>query len=156
MVKFKDKTIFVSANGLAALRRLMGIICNLPMLSGSVSRNEVDAQLLKSYNIWIDKLLQPTDREFTEDVVDALLAKVKDYEFLILVEGIDLRDHDTLELGSIRIQRSDLTLLDKVKFGGLLNRTSIYEQFKDGLWLFGASRGSADVALEQFEYRTMI
>jgi hypothetical protein len=47
-------------------------------------------------------------------------------------------------------------LLDKVKFGGLLNRTSIYEQFKDGLWLFDASRGSADVALEQFEYRTMI
>ena len=58
------------------------------MLSGSVSRNEIDAQLLKSYNIWIDKLLQPTGREFTEDVVDALLAKVKDYEFLILVEGM--------------------------------------------------------------------
>jgi hypothetical protein len=155
-IKFGDKTLFLSANGVAALRRLIGLIYDLPVLSGSVSRNEVDSQVLTSYNTWIDKRLQPNGHEFTEDVVETLLAKVKDYEFLILVEGIDLSDLDILELGSVRILRSNLTLLDKVNFGGLLDRTSVYEQFKDGLWLLGASRGSADVALEQFEYRAVI
>ena len=112
--------------------------------------------MLESYNIWIESLLQPTGQEFTEGVTDALLAKVNDYEFLIQVEGIDLGDQDILNLGSVRIQRCNPTLLDKVKFGGILDGTSVYELFKDSLWLIGASSGSADIALEQFEYRAVI
>lgn len=155
-VKFNDKTLFLSANGVAALTRLIGLIGDFPLLSGFVSRNEICNQVLKCYSLWIEKLLQPTGQEFTEGVAEDLLAEVKDYEFLIQVEGIDLGDQDVLELGSVRIQRCDPTLLDTVKCEGILDGPSVYEQFKNSLWMVGASRGSANIALEQFEYRAVI
>jgi hypothetical protein len=112
--------------------------------------------VLKSYNDLLEKHLQPTGQEVTEGISDALLALVKDNEFLVQVEGLDLTDQDTIELGGIRIQRSDRRLLEKVKFGGSLDLDSIYEQFKDNLWLIGAIKGSPDVASEQFEYRAAL
>jgi hypothetical protein len=85
-----------------------------------------------------------------------LLKQVKHYEFLVQIEGIDLKDRDTLHLGSVRIQRSDPALFEKVKFEGPLNRENIYSQFKDSLWLIGSVQGSPDVASEQFEYRSVL
>jgi hypothetical protein len=111
---------------------------------------------MKSYNTWIAQLLQPTGQEFTEAVTEALLATVREHEFLIQIEGIDLVDQDILHLGPVRIQRSNPTFLDKVKFGGALDRGSVYALFKDSLWLVGTSRGSPDVSLEQFEQQAVV
>jgi hypothetical protein len=46
---------------------------------------------------------------------------IQEYEFLVPIEGLTLRDQKRLELGSIRIQPSDRTLFDQVKLGGLLD-----------------------------------
>ena len=151
-IEVKDKTTYLSDKGVTALNRVAHLISDLPALSGYVSKREIDTEVLRSYNLWIERHPQPTGQEFTEGVADALLALVKDYEFLILVEGIDLKNQDVVELGSVRIRRCSRALLESVKFGGNLNLDSVYEQFKDNLWLIGASRGSADIASEKFKY----
>lgn len=155
-VKFNRETLFLSDKGVATLRRLTVMVCGLQDLSGVVSEREVGAQVLATYNGLLEKLLQPTGQEFIESVTDTLLTTVKDFEFLIRIEGLDLADQDILEFGSYRIQRSSRALLEKVKFEGALNLDSIYDQFKDGLWLVGTSSGGDDVASEQFEYRVSL
>lgn len=152
-ITFEKRSLFLSEKGVAALRRLIELISSLPRLAGSVSKEDINIQVFKSYNNWIEKLIQPSGEEFTEDVVDSLLAIVKNYELLIKIDGIDLKDMDVFELGSVRIQRSDRALLEKVNFKGALDVDSIYEDFKDCFWLIGSCTGSAVVASEQFKYR---
>jgi hypothetical protein len=155
-IRYRNRTIFLSEKGRAALLRLRDLISDLPVLAGSVSRGDIYTQVLRSYNNWVEKELQPSGQEFTEEVVRLLAALVKNYEFLIQVEGIDLKDQDFLELGSVRIQRSDRALLEKIKLEGNLEVDSIYEQFKDSLWLIGSATGSADIATEKFKYRAVL
>lgn len=82
-----------------------------------------------------------------------MLSDVKSHTFLVQIEGIDLQDQEALNLGIFRIQRSNLTFFDSIKFEGQLDRPTIYSQFEGGLWLIGCINGSQDVAREQFEYR---
>jgi Apea-like HEPN len=131
-------------------------VCGLQELFDVVSRREVYAEVLAAYKGLVEKLLQPTGQEFIESVADALVATVKNYEFLIRIEGLDLGDQDVLELGSYRIQRESRALLESIKFEGALDLDSIYAQFKEGLWLVGSSRGGNDVAVDQFEHRVSI
>ncbi|MFZ0931737.1 MAG: hypothetical protein WAN11_24280 [Syntrophobacteraceae bacterium] len=149
-------TLFLSDKGLAALQRITKLISLHSLLAGSVSERDLDAQTLRTYKSWLNRNLQPTGQEFTEDVVSSLFGVVKDYTFLIQVEGIDLKDQNILNLGSVRIQRSDRTFLGNIKFEGQLERDSIYEQFKDTLWLIGPGSGSPDIALERFEIRATL
>ena len=155
-IRSRRLTLFLSDKGVVALQRLTSLIGSPTLLTGSVSERDISLQTFRSYETWLEKNLQPTGQEFTEDIVNSLLGIVKDYEFLIQVEGIDLKDQDVLKLGSVRIQRSDRALLEKVKFEGNLELDSIYEQFKDGLWLIGQGKGSPDIASERFELRTVL
>ena len=155
-IKYNRGTLFLSDKGDGARKRLTGIVCSLPELLGSVSKSEVGAQVLKSYNDLLEKQLQPTGQEFVDGVTDALLATVKDRQCLIQLDGLDLKDQDVVELGSFRIQRSNRAILDNVKFRGGLDVDLVYDQFKDSLWLIGDGRGSDDIASEQFEYRATL
>ncbi len=155
-IEYNRGTFFLSDAGVAGLRRLTDLACGLQELSELVSRREIYSLVMTTYNGLLEKLLQPTGQEFVESVTDALLATVKNYEFLIRIEGLDLGDQEALELGSYRIQRANRALLESVKFEGALKLDSIYDQFREGLWLVGPSRGSNDVAFERFEYRVSI
>lgn len=155
-ITVNNRTIFLSEKGRAALRRLRDLISDLPVLTGSVSKQDIYTQVLGGYNNWVERELQPTGQEFIEEAVDSLLAIVKEYEFLIKIEGIDIEDLYVLELGSVRIQQSDRALLQDVKFKGNLDIDWIYEQFKDSLWLIGSETGSADAASEKFEHRAVL
>jgi hypothetical protein len=155
-VEYKGGTLFLSERGDAASRRLLDIVCRLPELAECVSKREIGSQIFKNYNDWLERHLQPTGQEFVQAVTDALLATVKDRECLIQLQGLDLKDKDSIELGSFRIQRPNRALLENVKLQGNLDIASVYDQFKDGLWLIGAVRGSKDVASEQFEHRATL
>lgn len=151
-IKFKGGTLYLSEKAIAALSRLTDTVCGLKEISDSVSRNEVSWQVSKSHNDWIEKLLQPTGQEFIDGVVDTLSATVKDYQFLAQIEGLDLKGQAVIQLGSYRIQRSDRALFEAIQFGGNLDIDSVYDQFKDTLWLIGPAKGSDDVASERFEH----
>lgn len=152
-VNVKGGTIFLSDKGIGALRRLIQSLTNLPSLANVVSVREINRAVQKSYRTWMERGLQPLGQEFVDDVVSSLLGDVKLYTFLVQIEGVDLKIQETLQLGTFRLQRSNPTLFDGIKFGGVLDRPTIYSQFKDGSWLIGSVKGSQDVALEQFEYR---
>ncbi len=152
-VKVKDRTIFLSDKGIGALRRLIRSLTDLPSLTSAVSTGEIDRQVQKSYNAWIERSLQPTGQEFVNDVVSSLHGEVKQYTYLVQIEGVDLKGQEFLPLGTFCIQRSNPALFDGIKFGGKLDRPTIYSRFQDSLWLIGCIKGSQDVVLEQFEYR---
>ena len=154
-ITYNRGTFFMCEKGVSALKRLTSIISGLAALSDSVSRTETWTQVLSSYNKWIEQLLEPSGQEFVEAVVDALLALIKDYEFMIRLEGLDIKDQDALELGPVRVQRPDRALLEKSRFEHL-DIDAFCDQSKDTLWMIVGCRGSPDVAAESFEYRVTL
>lgn len=150
-VKIGRGLMFRSETGVSAVRRIGDLLAGLPVFSNCISKNEIDNEVLKRYNIWLTRNLQPNGEEFTQAVGDALVAKVREYEFLALIEGIDIGDQDAVDLGTVRIRRHDRALLEEVKFGGNLTLNSIYDQFKDHLWIIARSRGSHSIAQRQAE-----
>lgn len=155
-LKYKGRSVFLSDDGTAAIRRLTSSIFEMPVLADLVSEGEVAAEVKDHYNEWLEKNLQPDGQEFADPVVEALLASVKDYQFLIKLGGLDLRDQDAIELGPVRIQKPDKAALDTVKFGGLLDKEQVSGQFEGSLWLIGKTRGSPDTALERFELQVAL
>ncbi|HWQ89039.1 MAG TPA: hypothetical protein VN374_03605 [Desulfitobacteriaceae bacterium] len=155
-IRYGPGTLFLSDKGVAALRRITSLLGSLSLMASSVSMRDIDVQVLGNYKSWLERDLQPTGREFTEGIVNSLVGIIMDYEFLIQIEGIDLKDQDILHLGSIRIQRSNRAILENVKFEGHLELDSIFEQFKNDYWLIGQCSGSADIASERFEYRAVL
>ena len=152
-IKTDKGEIPLSPVGIAALRRLTTLISDVPEVRESCSPGEIAQEVMERYSNWIRKLLQPSGEEFTDDVVQALLAKVKTHELLIAIEGVDLVDQEAIELGSMRICRAERKFLDGVQLRGILSPDRVFEQFKHKLWLIGTSRGSPKVALQRFEHR---
>jgi hypothetical protein len=155
-IKFKGGICFLSEKGVAAFGRLVDLLSALPKLVDVVSTREINAQLQSSYKTWLENALQPTGQEFIESIVNSLMGQVKCYNFLVKIEGIDLKNQDILSLGSVRVQRCDPALFDNLKFEGNLDLGAIYSEFKDSLWLIASAKGSADVASEKFEYRALL
>jgi len=134
-VNYKSSPRFMAERTRVALERLIDLLSDMPVLANAVSIRDIDTQVQKNYGAWLERGLQPTGQEFIDDTVNSLLGQVKQYEFLVLIEGIDLKEINSLSLGSVRIQRSDHALFENMKFGEHQDRESIYSQFKDSLWL---------------------
>jgi hypothetical protein len=155
-IKFEGGSLLLSDKGIAALSRICRLVSDTPPLVGSVSAGDVSAAVKKSYNEWFQKKLQPDDgQEFVDPIVEELLGTVKTFDFLIKLEGLDLKDQDAITLGSVRIQRSDPSLLQSIKFNNL-DTTSIKSHFDNSLWLIGKAKGSGDVALERFQIQVVL
>lgn len=155
-VEWRGTSVFLSAKAIAALRRLIGLLGDLALLSNSVSPAEIDSAIRTSYSRWLNKGSKPAGREFVEEVIQSLIQQIRHYEFLVQVEGLDLKDQDILYLGSMRIQQSDKALLENVDFNGFLDTEKLYSQFKETHWLIGSAKGSVDIASEQFENQIVL
>lgn len=146
----------LSTVGLAALRRLTSLISDIPEVRDVCSPKEIAEEIFERYSGWVLRSGKPNGQEFTDDVLSALRAKVKVHELLIAIEGIDLVDQETIDLGSMRICKADRKLLEGVELGGILNPDWVYGLFQDKLWLTGRSEGSPAVALRRFEHRAAL
>ena len=155
-LEYKGRSVFLSDDGAAAIRRLTSSIFEMPALADLVSEREVAAEVKDHYNEWLERNLQPDGQEFADAVAEALLASVKDYQFLIKLQGLDLRDQDAMELGPVRIQKPDKAVLDTVKLGGLLGKEQVSGHFEGSLWLIGKTKGSPNRALERFELQVAL
>jgi len=155
-VKTGKGEIPLSSSGVAAIHRLTTLISEIPEVRESCSPGEIAEEVMDCYSSWIRKLLQPTGEEFTDDVVQVLLAKVKTHELLITIEGVDLVDQDVIELGSMRICRADRKLLDGLRLGGILGPDWVFKQIRDRIWLTGRSTGSPKLSLQRFEHRAVL
>ena len=139
----------LSTVGLAALRRLTSLISEIPEVRDACSPKEIAEEVFERYSNWVLDSRQPNGQEFIDDVLRALLAKVKVHELLVAMEGIDLVDQEAIDLGSMKICRADRRLLEGVQLGGALSLDWVHGLFKDKLWLTGTSKGSPTVALRK-------
>ena len=146
----------LSIVGLAALRRLTSRISDIPEVRDFCSPKEISEEVFDRYSSWVLLSGKPNGQEFTDDVVSALRAKVKVHELLIAIEGIDLVDQETIDLGGMKILRADRKLLEGVELGGILEPDWVYGLFQDKLWLTGTSEGSPAVAVRSFEHRAAL
>lgn len=155
-VDFKGRTVFLSEKGVAARRRLHTTLCRVAEPALAVSKHEIYSEIATSHARFIERELEPTGEEFFIDVANRLNAKVKNFQFLALIDGLELKDVSLLDLGSVRIQRSDRHLFDSINFEGGLDRPSVFEHFDGSLWLVANVAGSPDIAAEEFRYRASL
>jgi len=111
----------LSMASLAALRRLTSLISDIPEVRDVCSPKETAEEIFERYTGWVLRAGKPNGQEFTDDVLSALRAKVKVHKLLIAIEGIDLVDQETIDLGSMRICKADRKLLEGVELGGILH-----------------------------------
>lgn len=154
-IKLERGSILLSEEGYNAVRRLSKLIGELPALANSVSISDVTGAVKAHYSDWVRRMLEPDGDEFVDPIFQELSTSIKDYEFLIKVEGLDLKDQDVIELGSTRIQRSDETLLRRVDFAKM-DPEWVKKSFENNIWLVGKARGSNTVALERFQTRVVL
>jgi len=155
-VKYKGGTYFLSDRGIAALRRLETTVSRVTVLALVVSKHEISSEVVATHARFIGREVEPTGQEFFIEAADSLVASVKAFEFLALIDGLDLKDVPAVELGSTRIQRPDRQLFEKINFEGNLDLDSVYKHFEDSLWLVATVTGSPDIAAERFRYRATL
>ena len=148
-------SILLSDEGYGAIRQISELIVELPSLADSVSLGDVLTAVKAAYNGWFLKELEPDGQEFIDPILQELSAMVKDYEHLIKLEGIDLKGQNFIEIGPVRIQRSDETFLKGVQFDAL-DPAWIDKKFENSIWLIGKTRGAKAVAQERFEMQTLM
>lgn len=146
----------LSEPGIAALRRITEIMQREPDLRKRCSQNEIAQQVHSSYEGWIKQSLQPDADEFIKECRGSLLSTVKARTYLVIFEGLELKDLDNLKLGMMSIHKADMTLLANVQFGGNITREWIERDFAKGLWLLGQTEASPEAALERFDHHTIL
>ncbi len=155
-VEYDGREFFLSESGVRALRRLQETLSKVPELSAACSKHEIESQVAASHEQFISRLAEPTGEEFVSHTADALFTTVKDFQFLALVDGLELEDVAVVELGSLRVQHSSRTVFEQIRFGGNLDLDSVYEHFKDAVWLVASVHGGPDLATERFRYRSAL
>jgi hypothetical protein len=155
-VRSKTNSHPLSEPGIAALRRITAIMQKVPELRRSCSLDEIARQVHGSYEGWIGRLQQPDADEFIESCTQPLLAQVSERTHLINLHGLELRDLDRLDLGTVFICKPDLSLLREVQFGGAITEEWVMKDFSDGLWLIGRSSGSPETSLARFDRHTVL
>lgn len=155
-VRTETNTHPLSDAGIAALRRITGIMQDCPELRDCCSPKEISGQMHDSYEGWVKRSLQPDADEFIKECRDTLLSSVKEHIHLVTLEGLELSDLDRLELGPVSICKPDMALLSEVQFGGAITEDWIQKEFSKGLWLIGRSRGSPEISFKHFEHQTIL
>jgi hypothetical protein len=155
-VEYDGKTVFLSEAGVRALRRLQETLSKVPELNAACSKREIESQVAASHKQFICRMLQPSGEEFVAHAADALFAIVKDFQFLALVNGLELKDVSVVELGSVRVQRSERSVFEQIRFEGSLDLESVYERFKNAQWLVASVSGSPDLAAERFRHHSAL
>lgn len=146
----------LSEAGIAALRRITSIMQNNPELRKACSQDEIAQQVHTCYEGWIKRSLQPDADEFVQECAGSLMATVKERFHLVVLDGLELKDLDRVELGTISICRPEMKLLSAVQFGGAITEDWIERDFSKGLWLIGKTEGSPEVCLERFDHHTLL
>jgi len=146
----------LSSVGVAALKRISETVTFLVELKGKVSAHEIADAVFDGYTAWVEREGEPTGEEFVFDTLKRLTPTIKEYEFLVPIEGLSLGEIGTLDLGTIRIQPSDRALFDQIGLGDFANPDRIYKQMGESSWMLGAAIGSPEIATEQFEQRVTL
>lgn len=87
---------------LATRCRVSSLVSEISEVQDACSPNEIADEVFERYSNWVFNSRRPNGQEFIDDVLLALLAKVKVLELLIAIEGIDLVDQEAIDLGSIK------------------------------------------------------
>lgn len=153
-VEYNRKAFFLSERGVHALGRLRDTLSEVPELKVACSKREIDSQVAATHEHFISQLAQPTGDEFVSHATAALLGTVKDFHFLALISGLELKDVATIDLGSLQVRRPDRTVFEHIRFEGDLDGDAVYEKFRDALWLVGRVNGSPELAAENFRHRS--
>lgn len=159
-IERKGNWFYLSDRGISARRRLQETVARVPELALVVSKGEISAEIAASHARFtertVDEGLVPEGNDFFIEVAGRLLASVKSFTFVAIVDGLRLDDVAAFNLASACVHRSDRQVFEKVQFEGGLPLDAVYKHF-EGRTLFTARvRGSPDVAVEKFRYRASI
>ena len=105
---------------------------NDQVLRKACSLQEIAQQVHSSYEGWIKRSLQPDADEFIQECTGSLMATVKECFHLVVLDGLELKDLDQVELGTISICRrghevAERRSVRRGNYGGL-DRTRVLQR----------------------------
>jgi hypothetical protein len=149
-IKANKREIYFSKDGRVALRRICDFIHQTKKYCNLLSYNDVFQSIISEIGRWIDDELVPDDSEFIDPLDTLLLKKIDDFTFFCRVDGIALKNTNSIKIGKYKVKEYDQMLISGIIDTTDLTNNVIKKEYSDALVIIGNERGSASVAKMKF------
>jgi hypothetical protein len=147
-----DRTVFLTDSGHKHFCSVVDVMERSKHFSGLADRSDIWSAWHKVVGSWISNNLIPEHAEEVVQAIDELVTQeIDDYTFLVPLFGIELEDIDSFPIGSMTILRMPIEAFDSAKVThDHVDLPDLLNIYKDCLWLKGTSRGTPQVAQQNF------
>lgn len=149
-IKVKEKEIYLSEEGKAALRRICDIAHDTKRYRDLLNYNDVFQSVLAELGRWLSDGLIPDADEFTKPLDRLLSNTIKKFHFACRIDGISLGRVASIRIGHREIRAYNNTDLDGTSDASESIKKVIDEEYGGSLVIAGTEIGSQSVALEKF------
>lgn len=149
-VKVNKREIYFSKDGRVALRRICDFIYQTKKYNDFLNYNDVYQGIIAEIGRWINDELIPDDAEFIEPLELLLLKKIGNFTFFCRIDGVSLKNMDSIKIGKYEIKKYDQMLIHGIHDPNNLINNVIKKEYENALVIIGTERGSSSVAKEKF------
>jgi hypothetical protein len=151
-----NELISLSDDCLECLHIIVKLLYNKQDVCTLITENEVRKIVIIVYKRFFSDHNGDCGNKFIAEVVDELFLLVSEFNYLVAMDGIELKDIEKLNFGKFCIQRPNKQLFDELKVDGALGTKSSYDMFGAAYWIIGTVKGSPEKSYTIFEQRVKI
>lgn len=155
-LKYKDREIYLSSEGIIAVRRISSFVHETEKYSGLVDYNDVFQSILEDVEPWLADALVPDEQDFLASLDERLNAKIETFTYFCRVDGLELKDIDEIRIGKKSVRAYSSKILEGVDFHSDDIKDVIKKEYNEVFIIFGEECGSSSVAHSRFYYHSEI
>lgn len=146
-----NNIVVLSHECLSNLSKIVDLIYSENKLCSQITRGDIHRKLINTYKKWILEERGVDSEAFVDEIVSGIFSTVSTFNYLIPMDGIELKDIDKIIIGKFYIQRPDRQLFQQLKIDEQIGTKSSYNMFNAPYWIIGAVNGSPDASRAKFE-----
>jgi uncharacterized protein YcgL (UPF0745 family) len=150
--RFKDKQVFFSKEGVAAIRNVSTLIEETRLYRDELTYNDIFGAILKEIERWFNQELAPDESDFIQPLEHVLCSKIATRGFFCRVEGVSLDGINEMAIGSKTIKEFDPKDVGELAFTDEELRNVILREYENSTIIEGYQTGSDAAAQERFYY----
>lgn len=151
-VKFNDRELYLSKEGVIALERICEITSNLNKYKGLLNYNDIYQSVLLELGKWFENILAPDAHDFFVSLDVELSKKIQTSNFICRIDGISLDGLNNINIGGKTIKIYNKSDLNSASDAHSNITSHINREYHESLIIMGDEYGSNSVALEKFYF----
>jgi len=151
-IKFKDRQVFFSKEGVTSIRKISSLIEGTRLYCNELTYNDIYQAVLREIKRWWNQELVPDEADFLGPLELLLRGMIASHGFFCRVEGISLDGIEEVAIGSKIVKKFNSKDVEGLVFSDEQLRDVVLSEYKDSIIMKGYHTGSTDAAQEEFYY----